>query len=219
MQSADQNASGKTVNMGKSPTLSAVLGSKRDSGYGTDFVNSPASQSSGTSAPKPVFVFGSSDTDIDFCEHLEQMDLNDNEDVFAEGSRPNVLDVDNDDTDKEVEEFFSDSVELPHSVSEPISIQRPQAPIPTPEGDDNVGLGHGDYSVSRPYHHTLWTRRDRQRHRFRPIASRSFGTQTPSPHSQILREEYGHSIRPLRPNGEWKCFYYHGYEYEYLFKI
>lgn len=212
MQSADQNASGKTVNMGKSPTLSAITGSKRDSGYGTD-INSPASQSSGTSAPKPMFVFGSSETDIDFCEHLEQMDLNDSEDVFAE--RSDVVGVDNDDTDKEVEEFFNDSVELPHSVSEPIAIQRPQAPIPTPEGDNNVGLG--DYSVSRPYHHTMWTRRDRQRHRFRPIASRSFGTQTPSPHSQLLREEYGHSIRPLRPNGEYTCLYYHCDEYGYLF--
>ncbi|XP_060590751.1 uncharacterized protein LOC132745790 isoform X2 [Ruditapes philippinarum] len=207
----DTNPSAESLKMGKCPLLPAITGNKRDSGYGTD-VNSPASQSSGTSVPRQ-FVFGSCGTDVDISETLEEMDINDNEDVFPkcdeerhnEASDQNV----DDDNDKEVEELFGESCELDHSVSEPIAIQRPQAPIPTPEGiDDARNMGWAplenseDTSVSEPLYLNSWTRKDRQRRRFRPIASRNFGTQTPSPKDQEFGQlgpnSKGRSRRPLR---------------------
>lgn len=203
MQSTkDDKYTSEALKMGKSPILSAVTGNKRDSGYGTD-VNSPASQSSGTSAPRQ-FTFGSYDTDVDvdFSENLEDMNLDDNEEVFSkftEAGADEPVCSGADDDDKEVEELFNESIEIQHSVSEPIDIQRPQAPVPTPEGKDDdsnwVPLDQNEDShVSRPFYNTSWTRQDRARQRFRPIASRSFGTQTPSPQNQ----EHIQSIHPRR---------------------
>ncbi|XP_045173814.2 uncharacterized protein LOC123535283 [Mercenaria mercenaria] len=206
----DKNAS-EALKMGKCPLLPAITGNKRDSGYGTD-VNSPASQSSGTSLPRK-FTFGSYDTDVDIAETLEEMDLNENEDVFIKCDEANEAIGQNgdDDNDKEVEELFNESVEIDHSVSEPIAIQRPQAPIPTPEekeGDRNnlewIPLDQTeDSTVSKPFYVNSWTRQDRQRRRFRPIASRSCGTQTPSPKAQEFGH-VGHPCRTLRPNAKGK---------------
>lgn len=202
----DDKISSEAMKMGKSPLVFALTGCKRDSGYGTD-VNSPASQSSGTSVPRK-FTFGSCDTDVDlnFNETSECMDTNDNEEVFTkyieEPSDAAACQGAADDNDREVEELLNDSAELQHSVSEPIDIKRPQAPVPTPEGKDEYDGNWApedqaeNSEVSRPFYNTSWTRRDRARRRFRPIASRSFGTQTPSPRNQDFIEP----TYPLRPN-------------------
>ena len=188
----DKLPNNECFTMGKCPLAPA---NKRDSGYGTD-VNSPASQSSGTSVPRQ-FIFGSYGTDGDISETLEEMDINDSEDVFhkfEDGDNEASGGKFDDDNDKEVEELLCESSELDHSVSEPIIIQRPQAPIPSPkmhEDDGNIlnwtplEKTEGT-SVSEPFYVTSWTRKDRQRRRFRPIASRNFGTQTPSPRGQEL---------------------------------
>ncbi|KAL4239149.1 hypothetical protein ACF0H5_003851 [Mactra antiquata] len=196
-------------NLAKSPTLLLGSSNKRDSGYGTD-VNSPASQTSGTSAPSQ-FTY-----EDRLQEEFEEININaEADDMFIDSSGIVSNDIDEesdgDDTDKEVEDFLSDPVEQTHSVSQPISIQRPQAPIPTPEEDkdaDNdviftVGENemldlngvYDDDQISRPFHHNQWTRPRAATCRFRPIASRSFGTQTFTGD----RARYVHSGRPIRP--------------------
>lgn len=201
---------------GKS-TFSIVPEKKRDSGYGTDAtVNSPASLSSAVSI-QPRFTFGSIDTDVSLNEDLENMDVEDSEEVFAD-DKPVLRNVPNSDfvcpeqdVDKEVEKLTG-NIPLIIRKSEPIAIQRPQAPVPSPEAldvdddltrpvwraDDYLGENH---LISSPFHHTAWTRRERNRHnRFRPIASRSYGTQTPSPHGQIIRQALVQASRPGRQN-------------------
>ena len=174
----------------------------RDSGYVTDF-----SPPSATSTTLRQFRFDSEidEYGVELEEGIEGIDLHD--DVFPDESERNANnsefdDIDN--TDKEVEELFSDSGELGsfNSFSQPIEISnlRPGAPAPTPDElhdeQDNNGadLMNGesneftDYTISHSFHHTPWNiNRHCRRHVFRPI-SRSVGTQTPSPHSQIIDE-------------------------------
>lgn len=191
-----------------------LLGSKRDSGYGTDAFSSPAtfsspaSVSSGRSIPRR-FTYEKLDTDDDVSGDIEEMNIDEDEEVFEDEKDIQAGCIsEEDDVDKEVESL-TDSIESPHIKSQPIPIQRPQAPGPNPEDmedEDDRGIvmrNVGDYSreyhmISSPYHHTDWTPKDRSRHRFRPIASRSCGTQTPSPHCQIIRQAIvqGRSGRP-----------------------
>lgn len=180
---------------GKSPTLTGLSSSNRDSGYGTDF--SPASITSATR----TFTFEGEDSDLSevFEGAMDLTEEDDNEDVFIDNVNTyNVIEEESegDDTDKEVEDLLS-SPDIRRPVSQPINIARPAAPIPTPEymngdGMDEMDSGEQEVEVqiSSPYHHTQWNSRDRQfrRNRFRPIVSRSCGTQTPSPHSQMIRE-------------------------------
>lgn len=209
----------------KSPTIQQPLNSdnKRDSGYGTDINYSPASQTSGTSAPGQ-FTY-------EIQEEFEEMHLEENE-VFIDSSESGnvnqdilrVEDDDGDDTDKEVEDLLSDSVEVNHTVSQPINIQRPQAPIPTPEEDKDEDttvkftIGENfDGQISRPFHHTQWSRQDRQRNRFRPIASRSFGTQTPPSPNGIGSLPSRVSARPTR--GKFFTYHFYVFCYYYFFAI
>lgn len=190
---------------GQPKTLRNVHDVKRDSGYVTDF--SPASATS----TSRQFRF---DSDIDEDEYnleeeMEKIDIHD--EVFPDDSDNNFSttnfdDVDN--ADKEVEDLFSDSGELGdfNSLAQPIDIAplRPGAPIPTPdelpneqenEDSDSVNGENNeitDYSISHSYHHTPWNNMNRhcRRNIFRPI-SRSVGTQTPSPVSQIVKDAIG----------------------------
>ena len=183
----------------------------RDSGYVTDF--SPASATSASMPRQFRFDSDFDEYDTGLDDELEQLEICD-DNVFH-------LDVDEDidnselcdSADREVEELFSDSGELGqyNSVTQPVDITplRPGAPVPTPidfpedllnDSSDSTNSGRSnsevnadstDYSISRSLHHTPWNmNRHCRRHVFRPI-SRSVGTQTPSPVSQLVSEAIG----------------------------
>ena len=181
----------------------------RDSGYVTDF--SPASATSPLTPRQ--FRFDSDldeyDTDVGLEAEMDKIAICD--DVFHLEQDDNIDTGEFlcDSDDREVEEFFSDSGELGqyNSVTQPVEITplRPGAPVPTPidssedplndssdSTNSDVNNDSTDYSISHSYHHTPWNVPSRrcQRHMFRPI-SRSVGTQTPSPVSQLLTEAIG----------------------------
>lgn len=167
-----------------------ALDKKRDSGYGSDF--SPASVKS----VQKSFIFpGDSEVDGDFIEDFNEMDIQnvDDEDVFVETNEFGFSAIqeleEGDDTDKEVEELLTESPK-DHSVSDPIDINRPPAPLPTPDSEN--GSIRTDYMIASPYYHTQWQKRDRimGRNAFRPFVSRSVGTQTPSPHCQLIQDAF-----------------------------
>lgn len=165
------------------------LDKKRDSGYGSDF--SPASVKS----VQRKFVFGDeSDVDGDFVDDFSGMNVHDidDEDVFCETFEfgfSAIQEEESDDTDKEVEELLNDSPKH-HSVSDPIDINRPPAPLPTPDSVGSAESGRQDNLIASPFYHTQWNKRDRVfcRNAFRPFVSRSIGTQTPSPHCQLIQD-------------------------------
>lgn len=166
------------ITMGRYP----VAPGQRDSGYGTDY--SPASASSSSRQ----FTFSES---WDIFEEMD--DLNLAEEVFPESGETNKVTMnktvdDDDDTDKEIEELLSDNAEVTRTVSQPISIQRPPAPIPTPEY----------YAILQPVHNACCNKKERHRNRFRPIPSRTFGTPTPGPRNQTISD--ARSVRAVRPN-------------------
>ena len=167
------------------------LDKKRDSGYGSDF--SPASVKS----VQKRFTFGDDpELDAEFLDDFNEMDIHgiDDEDVFTETFEFGFSAIqeleEGDDTDKEDEDLLTESPHH-HSVSDPIDINRPPAPLPTPEsvgdGEDDEGL---DYNIGSSYYHTQWNRskRERRSKAFRPFVSRSIGTQTPSPHCQLIQD-------------------------------
>lgn len=174
----------------KSPKFqSRALDKKRDSGYGSDF--SPASVKS----VQRKFTFGD-DTDADadnMFDDFAAMDFHniDDEDVFRETVDYGFSAIqeleEGDDTDKEVEELLLNESPNHHAVSAPIDIHRPPAPLPTPE---SVGEGDNvrpDYNIASPFYHTPWNKRERRK-AVRPFVSRSIGTQTPSPHCQLIQD-------------------------------
>ena len=188
--------------LGKSPTLPSNLPNKRDSGYGTDF--SPASNTSTTRR----FTYEETET----AEVPDVMS-----DIESDVFEPSVNDViteeneSDDDTDKEVEELTGGGNEFYRPMSQPIQIKRPSAPIPTPEEngdgtekeDTSDGSDEG-YFISATFNHTRWS--NMPRNKFRPIASRSVGTQTPSPHSQLINEAMGPVGSPRMSRGKCLCF-------------
>ena len=184
---------------GQAKTLNDASSRARDSGYVADF--SPAS----TTSVLRQFRFDSETEDYSYGleEGIGGLEIQD--DVFPDENDRDTSALDEmDNTDKEVEDLFSDSGELGsfNSYSQPIEIApiRPGAPGPTPEGfqdeyqnDSGCSVHDGnnestDYTISHSFHHTPWNiNRHCRRHVFRPI-SRSVGTQTPSPHSQVIDE-------------------------------
>lgn len=176
--SAAHNSDGPNLRLMTSSRVQVVPG-QRDSGCGTDY--SPASVSS---LPRR-FTFS------DSCNIFEGIDDFTLYEVFSEDGETSkeVLnkDVDSDhDTDKEIEELLNENGETSHAVSQPISIQRPPAPVPTPD------------PISQHLHLICWNKTDQRRNIFRPIVSRSCGTQTPSPHSQTIFQS--RSARTVRSN-------------------
>lgn len=146
---------------------------KRDSGYGTDC--SPAHVTGNRR-----FTYDDGDEECGLSETVFQMDLNKEgpDNVFDEAEET-------DPDDLEVQRLLnknSDSQGSSHAVSQPIHF-RPLAPGPNPDDEDSR-------TIASPYFHTQWTPRDRRpaRYGFRPIVSRSVGTQTPSPNSQLIRD-------------------------------
>lgn len=161
------------------------LDKKRDSGYGSDF--SPASVKS----VQRKFTFGDDYEGDDILDEFAAMEIHvqDDDNVFFEQTGFSAIQEleEGDDTDKEVEELLLNESPNKHSVSEPIDIHRPPAPLPTPEsvGDgDDVRL---DCNISSSFYHTPWNNGD-GRKPFRPFISRSIGTQTPSPHCQLIQD-------------------------------
>ena len=187
---------------GKPKPLRDLEARARDSGYVTDF--SPASATSASTPRQFRFDSDLDEYDIGLEEEFEKLGVCD--DVFSGDKEDSEL-CDSDTTDREVEELFSDSGELGqyNSVTQPVEITplRPGAPVPTPRdfsadplNDSSDSLNgdvddSADYSISHSFHHTPWNmNRHCRRHVFRPI-SRSVGTQTPSPVSQIVSEAIG----------------------------
>ncbi|XP_060568422.1 uncharacterized protein LOC132727026 [Ruditapes philippinarum] len=167
----------------KSPT---AVGKKRDSGYGSDF--SPAGQKSQTR----MFTFDDSDMESEICDAFDDIDISADEDVFVDHFEPLIEVIDecdeSDETDKEVEELFEEHHEE-HTVTGSVPICRPQAPLPTPEVDDERDSTELCL-ISSPFYHTNWNNIDRFicKNPFRPIVSRSVGTQTPNPHCQLVQD-------------------------------
>ncbi|WAR20208.1 hypothetical protein MAR_002046 [Mya arenaria] len=174
--------------LAKTPPERHVCDRKRDSGYGSDF--SPAY--SGT--PKRKFTFDESDDTSSLATEINVMNVNNKDsfdDVFFDHFDVIPEGEESDDTDKEVEELLSDSPDC-RVLSNPIAIVRPPPPAPTPESDEssNSSAASVDCLIASPFYHTQWTKRDRVvcRNPFRPIVSRSVGTQTPSPHCQLIQD-------------------------------
>ena len=155
---------------------------KRDSGYGSDF--SPA----GPGTPKKKFTFDDADVRAAFDETNCEMDVerDDCDDVFMDHFETIPEDDESDGTDKEVEELLSASP-VCHVISDPIPIGRPPPPAPSPSPGSEASV---DFLIASPFYHTQWTKRERVvcKNPFRPIVSRSVGTQTPSPHCQLIQD-------------------------------
>ncbi|XP_053398859.1 uncharacterized protein LOC123523910 [Mercenaria mercenaria] len=172
---------------------SADAGKKRDSGYGSDV--SPA----GLKTQSRRFTFDEDDVDSELCQALDEIDISADEDVFVDHFEPLIQVInecdESDETDKEVEELF-DEYHSENTVSENVQIRRPPAPLPTPDVNNGSDITHSaDGSrdlclIASPFYHTNWNTNDRHicKNPFRPIVSRSVGTQTPNPHCQLVQD-------------------------------
>lgn len=196
------------VEQGKSPGAfvhTTEHKDKRDSGYGTTD-NSPA-----TIVPKKRFTFdkdefgdkSSPETLGDMINALPKdfktMELEENVSDISDSS---VFSYETDDDnvsieDKEVQELLqgnSNPVSIPMASS---NVRRPSAPIPTPEEDYvshtsyNSGFIPITWSINRPG----------PRARNRPTVSR--GTQTPSPHCQVIRDLLRDRYHPYIARGKF----------------
>lgn len=162
------------------PNSGSKRSEKRDSGYATD--NSPG-----------IFHSDVGNNSLQFTFDL---------DPIEQGSTLNSEDIPDDKIDEEVEMVLSHQRNV-SSVSGPIAIppvNRPSAPVP--RGTDTEELRKSEslptfQSYSR---HDMWRRNRNRGHYFRPIESRSVGTQTPSPHSQIISDAINDRFHPYLPN-------------------
>ncbi|KAH3711872.1 uncharacterized protein LOC127858289 [Dreissena polymorpha] len=181
----------------KSPSERLGPDRKRDSGYGSDF--SPAA---GTPIQRK-FTFDERDVTASLTSGFGAMNVaSDDEkleydEVFVESRNFGVIDEcdESDDTDKEVEELLSDTPDC-RVFSNPIAASRPVAPAPSRDSDgecSDSGIENSvDFNIASPFYHTQWSRLDRKScgRPFRPILSRSVGTQTPSPVCHIVEEAF-----------------------------
>lgn len=179
----------------KSPISLSSNSRKRDSGYSSDF--SPARVKN----PELTFTFDDDELDDESCVfHAadDDIDISADEDVFVNQfeSVMNVIfeeENDDEDADREVEELLNDDVDTDTEVSQSGQIRRPSAPLPSPEvsGYSSEGSESDELClIASPFYHTKWTMKDRVLfiNPFRPIVSRSVGTQTPNPHCQLVQD-------------------------------
>ncbi|KAK3592908.1 hypothetical protein CHS0354_011700 [Potamilus streckersoni] len=144
---------------------------KRDSGYCTDY--SPASVTS----QGMKFTY---DEDLDLSGQIDELNLVEEP---LDNCNDNTCDV-----DREVEDVFASSVCSPHSVSCPVAIQRPSAPINTPKDNNDTEDGEPCPIINFPYHAMLRGNHMINYRRSRPLVSR--GTQTPP----LVQENVNSSI-------------------------
>ncbi|KAL5009183.1 hypothetical protein ScPMuIL_014764 [Solemya velum] len=202
---AGERSAFKPVEQGKSPTpclLTSEHCDKRDSGYGTD--NSPATLIITTRR----FTFDkdeisdnipgtSGDMGEVFPKDFENMTLEEN--TSEEVSDSSVFSYETDDDnlsmeDKEVQELFQSNCNTVPIQPASGNVRRPSAPIPSPEEDYVSHTSHNANfipigSITRPG----------LGGRYNPTVSR--GTQTPSPHCQVIRELMRDRFHPYIARG------------------
>ncbi|KAL4238302.1 hypothetical protein ACF0H5_003014 [Mactra antiquata] len=176
-----------------------VLGSStrhRDSGYSSEF--SPSTVKS----QAKCFNFDNDDDDDDEDEYFPDVfcsneEISADEDIFINEFKSvmNVIYEDNvhddNDVDREVEELLHDKPNVHGNIELQQSVHRPSAPLPSLDNSPNIDNDDNELClISSPFYHTKWTIRDRVifRNPFRPLVSRSVGTQTPNPHCQLVHE-------------------------------
>lgn len=161
----------------------------RDSGYGSDF--SPA----GVKTATRRFTFDDRDgVRSELSNRFDDLDLSSDEEVFIDSDISAISEPDDDDeADREVENL------LRHCHSDETSCEtnviiRPVAPLPTAGSESR---NERDLClIASPYYHTKWRARDSLTGRcsFRPIVSRSIGTQTPNPHCLLMQEAFNSNM-------------------------
>lgn len=177
----------------KSPKDQETCARNRDSGYSSDF--SPA----GVKTPSRRFTFEFEDVDTDLCNNLDENDISADEDVFVDQFEPLIHVIkesdESDDADKEVAALLRSEVHTYNTGA--VQRCRPLAPLTvntndTPNGARSLDTSRDLCLIASPFYHTRWNTSDRYRpmimcrNSFRPIVSRSVGTQTPNPHCQLV---------------------------------
>lgn len=177
----------------KSPKEHDACARNRDSGYSSDF--SPA----GVKTPSRRFTFDFDDVDSDLCNNVDGSDISADEDVFVDQFEPLIHVInetdESDDADNEVAALLRSEAHTYNTAA--VQICRPSAPVTVNTNDTPNGARSSDTSkdlclIASPFYHTRWNTRDRYRtmtmcrNAFRPIVSRSVGTQTPNPHCQLV---------------------------------
>lgn len=179
-----QSAFHPVGNGSKSPTELGRSSRQRDSGYGSDA--SPR----GAKTQGRRFTFDADGADLE----LYNADISSDEEVFLELNEP-VIGVINecderDEADREVEKLLSDCHDE-HLATQPGVVRRPLAPLPPPDADIDPAALYEPVNrdlclITMAFDHTF--SRTTCRNPFRPIVSRSVGTQTRNPQCQLVQD-------------------------------